>query len=117
MNATAQAHAYYVRDTLQRPRKVFLGVCAKLAEASAVPVWLIRVATVLFGLFHAGIAIALYLLAAIWLRRPAGAWQDARPRDDGLTGHFDNLQRRLADLERETYEREAELRRAFRDLR
>lgn len=129
MTVTANMSAHYAYDTLQRPRKIILGVCARLSEASGVAVWAIRVFALLLGLFHGFIAIVLYLGAAWWLRAPrdaAGAapareWHDKawdrKAWDQGLSGRFSRLDERLAELEREAWDREAQLRRDFRDLR
>jgi phage shock protein PspC (stress-responsive transcriptional regulator) len=125
----AQMNAVY--ETFQRPRRVICGVCAALAEQSAVPAWIIRIVAVCMLIAHTALAVIVYLCAAAFMRRPAaGTWRDLRADPcgagplspppswdrDGLVGRFDSLNSRLAQMEREAMDREVGLRRAFRDL-
>ncbi len=125
-NAHVNAHLNNMYETFQRPRRVICGVCAALSANSGVPAWIIRVVAVCMLATHAALTTLAYLIAAALMRRPAaGTWRDfggcssvpPRPWDDGgLVNRFDRLNRRLAEMERETMDREAGLRRAFRDL-
>ncbi len=129
-NVHVNAHLNGIYEKFQRPRRVICGVCAALSANSGVPAWIIRVVAVCLLIAHTALATVAYLIAAAFMRRPAtGTWRDLRadtrgcagvpPRtwdDGGLVNRFDRLTRRLAEMERETMDREAGLRRAFRDL-
>ena len=65
------AQAQTVYSTMQRPRGLICGVCARLGERSGVPVIVIRVAAVILLLAHALATFIVYLMAAAWMRRPA----------------------------------------------
>ena len=126
----ARPHLDAMRETFQRQRRVICGVCATLADRSGVPAWIIRVVAVCLLATHAILATVAYLFAAAWMRRPAaGTLRDfpdgpavgpAPPPPSwdrgGLVRRFDRLDGRLARMEREALDREADLRRAFRDL-
>ena len=73
------AQAQTVYSTMQRPRGLICGVCARLGERSGVPVIVIRVAAVILLLAHALATFIVYMMAAAWMRRPAqAAWRDFR---------------------------------------
>jgi len=123
------AQASTMFETFQQPRKMICGVCANLAQRSGLPAWAIRIAAVLLLLTHGLLALLLYFGAAIWLRAPQpGTWRDLRGTAapghqapsgwdrDGLAARFDRLDQRLARMEREAVDGEANLRKAFRDL-
>jgi phage shock protein PspC (stress-responsive transcriptional regulator) len=132
------AQAQTVYSTMQRPRGVICGVCARLGERSGVPVIVIRLAAVILLLAHALTAFIIYMIAAAWMRRPAqGAWRDFRAPggspaaggswrpsappapvwdQGGLVNRFERLDQRLARMEAEAFHNEAGLRHAFRDL-
>jgi phage shock protein PspC (stress-responsive transcriptional regulator) len=126
----AQPHLNKMYETFQRPRRVICGVCATLADRSGVPTWIIRVVAVCLLVAHTLLTTVVYLCAAAWMRRPAagtlrdfscdtrggpGAPPSAWDRD-GLVNRFNRLDGRLSRMEREALDREAGLRRAFRDL-
>jgi phage shock protein PspC (stress-responsive transcriptional regulator) len=132
----AQAQTVYA--TMQRPRGVICGVCARLGERSGVPVIILRVAAVILLLAHAFATFIIYMIAAAWMRRPqpaaqrdfrapggprasTGSWGPSAPPppvwdQGGLMNRFDRLDERLARMEAEAFHNEAGLRRAFRDL-
>ncbi len=99
------------------------GVCADIAERAAVPVWLPRVAFVLFGVMHWLLAAILYFALSRILhpRMRAGLRERWAPPPPSigmgpLQQRFRTLDERLCNLEAATVRNEAELRRAFRDL-
>ncbi len=107
-----------------RPCRWICGVCADLAERSALPVAVPRIAFAVFAVLHLFLACILYFGLA-WLLGPGrtcGISRTAppppRPRDDfgPVSERFRNLDQRLSRLEAATANSEAELRRAFRDL-
>jgi len=132
------AQAQTVYSTMQRPRGVICGVCARLGERSRVPVIVIRVAAVILLLAHALATFIIYMIAAAWMRRPqqgigrdfrspggspasGGGWRPSAPPppvwdQGGLMNRFDRLDERLARMEAEAFHSEVGLRRAFRDL-
>jgi phage shock protein PspC (stress-responsive transcriptional regulator) len=117
---------------LERPRLIS-GVCGDIAARAAVPVWLPRLAFLIFLYMHWLLAIVLYLVLArtVCARRPATRQYyappappprpgfDAGARDAGFNdvrGRFGALDQRLTNLEAATLQQEAALRRAFREL-
>ena len=122
----AQPHLNKMYETFQRPRRVICGVCATLADRSGVPAWIIRVVAVCLLVAHSLLTTVVYLFAAAWMRRPeAGTLRDfsdgpCTPPSawdrDGLVNRFNRLDGRLSRMEHEALDREAGLRRAFRDL-
>lgn len=130
------AQAQTVYSTMQRPRGLICGVCARLAERSGVPVIVLRVAAVILLLGHALSTFIVYMIAAAWMRRPQpgtqrefrapggspvpGGWSPSAPPpvwdQGGLVNRFDRLDERLARMEAEAFHSEVGLRRAFRDL-
>jgi phage shock protein PspC (stress-responsive transcriptional regulator) len=103
---------------MQHSRRMLCGVCAELADRGGLPVWLARVIAVILLLMHPPLVVALYLVAAIWMRRERAVAPMGRPAwdRDGLTERFTRLDRRLEGMERAAMDREIGLRRAFRDL-
>jgi phage shock protein PspC (stress-responsive transcriptional regulator) len=108
---------------LCRP-KVISGVCAEIAGRAGVPVWLPRLAFVLFGIMHWLLAIILYFVLAKFIcpgqrSRMTASFTPPPPPSYGFAtvrDKFSALDARLANLEAATVQSEAELRRAFRDL-
>lgn len=102
------------------------GVCADLAFRAAVPVWLPRVAFVIFGMLHCVLATILYFVLAkvlcpnvrgrVFDRFAAPPAPPASYAFGAVRERFRNLDERLSNLEAATVQSEAELRRAFRDL-
>jgi phage shock protein PspC (stress-responsive transcriptional regulator) len=102
------------------------GVCADIATRAAVPVWLPRVAFVIFGLMHWLLAAILYFALSRILHpglaaraRERFTAPPPRPAGNGFAAaqeRFRSLDERLANLEAATVRNESELRRAFRDL-
>jgi phage shock protein PspC (stress-responsive transcriptional regulator) len=95
------------------------GVCADIAARAAVPVWMPRVAFLIFFALHWFVAVLLYVvLAKTMCARPPAA-NRVRPLYDGVgdvRARFNALDARLRNLEAATLQEEAALRRAFRDL-
>ena len=113
-----------VLSEIRQSPRMLCGVCADLADRSGLPVWAVRAVALVLLLMHAVVMIVVYLGLALWLRgRARGTWnvvgrEAAAPSwdDDGLSARFSRLDRRLARMERAALDREAGLRRAFRDL-
>ncbi len=103
------------------PRMV-RGVCATVAERAGVPVWVPRVALLLFAVVHWFLALLLYVVLARMLcpmaRRVASGFAGQPPAPDivGVRDRFSTLDARLAGLESATLQQETMLRRQFRDL-
>jgi phage shock protein PspC (stress-responsive transcriptional regulator) len=129
MNAQAQTMV----NNLRQPRRLVCGVCASLADASGVPVVIIRAAAIVLLIAHTVLTAVAYLLAAAWMRRPPSAVRpdygaaggSGRGPDapmppiwdrNGVVDRFRRLDERLARMEAETFQNEASLRRAFHDL-
>ncbi len=94
-------------DRFRHHRPMISGVCAWMADQSAVPVWLIRVVALALALTHAPLMVIGYFVAAYLIRREAGAVGSGyRP---GLPDRFSDLDRRMAEAEeaawREEYRR------------
>jgi phage shock protein PspC (stress-responsive transcriptional regulator) len=102
------------------------GVCADIAARAAVPVWLPRVAFVIFGLMHWLLAAILYFALSRILHprivtrvRERFTAPPPPPAGHGFATaqeRFRTLDERLANIEAATIRRESDLRRAFRDL-
>ncbi len=117
MSATisARVQAWGTRDTA-----ILKGVCARIAERGGVPVWMPRVAFVIFGVLHWILAIVAYFVltrmlcsgrgTAPFVQMPAG------PPPSAVRDRFSALDARIAAMEASTLQQETTLRRAFRDL-
>ncbi len=97
------------------------GVCARVADRAGVPVWMPRVAFLVFAVLHWFLALVLYIVLVKVLcpasRRMARFAQAApAPEMSGVRDRFGALDARLANLEAATLQQEANLRRQFRDL-
>ncbi len=116
MSATisARMQAWGTRD-----KGIIKGVCARIAERAGVPVWMPRVAFLIFGVLHWLLAVIAYFVLSRILCR--GRTQDYLPQQDGpppsaVRDRFSALDARLAAMEASTLQQENTLRRAFRDL-
>lgn len=97
-------------NTYPRARGWIGGVCANLAAETGITVLLWRIGAVILLLAHAGVAILLYLAAALWqtqqrnhAERPdthAEAAARAMRREILRRRHEEALARAFADLER-----------------
>jgi phage shock protein PspC (stress-responsive transcriptional regulator) len=92
-------------------RPMISGVCAWMADQSAVPVWIIRVVALVLTIAHAPLMVIGYFVAAYLIRREARAagegWTPGV--SDGVPDRFAHLDQRIADMEaaawREEYRR------------
>ena len=116
MSATisARMQAWGTRDA-----GIIKGVCARIAERAGVPVWMPRVAFLIFGVLHWLLAVIAYFVLTKLLCRTRTA--DLMPLRDGpppsaVRDRFSALDARLAAMEASTLQQENSLRRAFRDL-
>jgi phage shock protein PspC (stress-responsive transcriptional regulator) len=94
------------------------GVCARIADRAGVPVWIPRLAFLIFGLAHWLIAVIAYFVMSKFFcagRATPHAPTQVQPQNP-VHERFAALDRRLADMEAATLNQEADLRRAFRDL-
>jgi len=73
-----------VRD---RERKKIAGVCAGLAGYWGVETWVVRVATVVAGLFFAQVVLIAYIIAWIVLPRSDEAHRQERARRPDVSSH------------------------------
>jgi phage shock protein PspC (stress-responsive transcriptional regulator) len=83
----------------QHHRPMISGVCAWMADQSAVPVWIIRVVALALTLAHAPLMIIGYFVAAYLIRREArmaGGWPTA---GTAVPDRFADLDRRMAEAE------------------
>jgi len=99
---------------------VISGVCAQIAHQAGVPVWMPRVAFVIFFVLHWFFAVVTYVVLAKLFCGRAPGWRACTappaPPMGGLHGTFSALDERLANLEAATLQQEAALRRAFREM-
>jgi phage shock protein PspC (stress-responsive transcriptional regulator) len=95
----------------QHNRPMISGVCAWMADQSAVPVWLIRVVALALTFAHAPLMIIGYFVGAYLIRREARATSGvpAVGAGAGVPDRFADLDRRIAEAEaaawREEYRR------------
>jgi phage shock protein PspC (stress-responsive transcriptional regulator) len=94
-------------DRFAHHRPMISGVCAWMADQSAVPVWLIRIVALALAIAHGPLMIIGYFVAAYLIRREARVVGSAyRPN---LPDRFSDLDRRMAEAEeaawREEYRR------------
>ena len=85
-------------DRFQHHRPMISGVCAWMADRSAVPVWIIRVVALALTIAHAPLMVIGYFVAAFLIRREAriaGAPDVAA----GVPDRFAHLDRRIAEME------------------
>ena len=97
-------------------RAMIKGVCARIAERAGVPVWMPRLAFLIFGLAHWLVALIVYFVMSKLFCAQRFAAFAAPPPPNPVHERFAALDRRLADMEAATLAEEAGLRRAFRDL-
>ncbi len=86
-------------DRLRHHRPMICGVCAWMADQSAVPVWIIRLAGLALTIAHMPMMIAGYFVAAYLIRREARAADHAPGPQTGVPDRFSSLDRQLADME------------------
>ena len=93
----------------QHHRPMISGVCAWMADQSAVPVWIIRVVALGLALAHAPLMIIGYFVGAYLIRREARLANGAPGQGMGVPDRVSSLDRRLAEMEaaawREEYRR------------
>ena len=101
-----------------RERGIIKGVCARLAERAGLPVWVPRLAFLIFGVLHWLVAIILYVVLTRILCRNRLAISPVQegPPPSAVRDRFGALDARLAAMEATTLQQETTLRRAFRDL-
>ena len=110
---SAKVQAWGRRDT-----GIIKGVCARIAERADLPVWVPRLAFLIFGLLHWLLAIIAYVVLS---RILCSSRTTLSPMPDGpppgaVRDRFSALDARLAAMEATTLQQENSLRRAFRDL-
>ncbi len=114
MSATiaARVQAWGTRDT-----GIVRGVCVRIAERAGVPVWMPRLAFLIFGVLHWLLALIAYVvLARVMRARPPFVTTPDGPPPSAVRDRFSALDARLAAMEASTLQQETTLRRAFRDL-
>ncbi len=84
-------------DRFRHHRPMISGVCAWMADQSAVPVWLIRVVALVLAMAHPPLMVIGYFVAAYLIRREAAlSGSGFRP---GVPDRFSDLDRRIAEME------------------
>jgi phage shock protein PspC (stress-responsive transcriptional regulator) len=85
------------------------GVCAWMADQSAVPVWIIRVVALVLTMAHAPLMIVGYFVGAYLIRREARMAGTMPVTGGAVPDRFADMDRRMAEAEaaawREEYRR------------